>query len=147
MAALAITSLLNPDPSGPESSMTASRFRPNSILTSTQPFTEKQSPVHQANLFTSAKGQLHSPQRLELSSMRVAGAATRESESLPKSKPKGDINYPPFENIDEESKRKVVHFQVHPFGNITSSFSHIPYNSGKKDFSQKTGRERLEGKT
>ncbi|KAJ4294863.1 hypothetical protein N0V88_005100 [Collariella sp. IMI 366227] len=56
-------------------------------------------------------------------------------------KVKGAVNFPPFESLDEPSLREVRRFQVHPFGTITDTCKRIPYNSGKKDFFSKTGRE------
>ncbi|KAI1647931.1 uncharacterized protein F4817DRAFT_87276 [Daldinia loculata] len=63
---------------------------------------------------------------------------------LPTSRPKGAVNFPPFENLDEASLRQVRQFRVRFFGNIQDHSRHIPYNSGKKDFFQKTGRESFE---
>ncbi|KAI0117275.1 hypothetical protein F4814DRAFT_281892 [Daldinia grandis] len=63
---------------------------------------------------------------------------------LPTSRPKGTVNFPPFENLDEASLRQVRQFRVRFFGNIQDHSRHIPYNSGKKDFFQKTGRESFE---
>ncbi|KAI8957224.1 hypothetical protein F5Y11DRAFT_99799 [Daldinia sp. FL1419] len=63
---------------------------------------------------------------------------------LPMSKPKGVVNFPPFENLDEASLRQVRQFRVRPFGNIQDQSRHIPYNSTKKDFFEKTCRESFE---
>ncbi|KAK4462265.1 hypothetical protein QBC42DRAFT_201724 [Cladorrhinum samala] len=63
------------------------------------------------------------------------------SRGLLKSKAKGNIVYEPFENLDAESLREVRRFRVCPFGRIMETFRRIPYNSSKKDFYQKTGRE------
>ncbi|TLS31054.1 hypothetical protein PpBr36_03002 [Pyricularia pennisetigena] len=54
------------------------------------------------------------------------------------------VNYAPFEDLDEHSLREVRRFQVRPFGSIRETSRHIPYNSGKKDFFAKTGRESFE---
>jgi hypothetical protein len=59
---------------------------------------------------------------------------------------RGEVNFPPFERLDEETKREVEHFQVHPLGKIQEYSRHIPYNSEKKSFLEKTGRESFEGK-
>ncbi|KAI0099952.1 hypothetical protein GGR51DRAFT_575982 [Nemania sp. FL0031] len=61
-----------------------------------------------------------------------------------KSKPKGAINFQPFEDLDELSLHRVRKFQVYPLGKIREYSRHIPYNSGKKDFFEKTGRESFE---
>ncbi|KAI1478459.1 hypothetical protein F4774DRAFT_168499 [Daldinia eschscholtzii] len=63
---------------------------------------------------------------------------------LPTSRPKGVVNFPPFENLDEASLRQVRQFRVRPFGNIQDQSRHIPYNSTKKGFFEKTGRESFE---
>lgn len=57
----------------------------------------------------------------------------------------GPINFPPFEDVDEETKQRVLKFNIPQFGSITNSCEHIPYNSSKKDFFAKTGRESIEG--
>ena len=67
------------------------------------------------------------------------------TKSTLRSKAKGDINFAPFEVLDEASLREVRRFQVRPFGSIRDTFERIPYNSGKKDFFSKTGREGFEG--
>ncbi|CAJ2502141.1 Uu.00g049940.m01.CDS01 [Anthostomella pinea] len=61
-----------------------------------------------------------------------------------KSKPKGVVNFYPFERLDEASLSQVRKFQVYPLGKIQEYSRHIPYNSGKKDFYEKTGRESFE---
>ncbi|KAI8279126.1 hypothetical protein K4K59_008985 [Colletotrichum sp. SAR11_240] len=63
---------------------------------------------------------------------------------MSKYKPRGVIKYYPFESVDELSRREVIRFRVTPFGRIQESCAHIPYNSGKKDFFEKTGRESFE---
>lgn len=63
-----------------------------------------------------------------------------------KGKIKGEVNYPPFEQLDEETMREVNKFQVKPIGMIQQFSRHIPYNSEKKSFLEKTGRESFEGK-
>lgn len=68
------------------------------------------------------------------------------SRGLLKSKAKGNIVYEPFENLDAESLREVRRFRVCPFGRIMETYRRIPYNSSKKDFYQKTGRESFDGK-
>ena len=63
-----------------------------------------------------------------------------------KGKVKGDVNYPPFEDLDDETRRGIQKFQVYPLGKIQQYCRHIPYNSEKKSFLEKTGRESFEGK-
>lgn len=67
------------------------------------------------------------------------------SGGLVKSKAKGTVNFPPFENLDDASMREVKRYQIYPLGSIQEYCRHIPYNSGKKDFYEKTGRESFEG--
>jgi hypothetical protein len=64
-----------------------------------------------------------------------------------RTRPRGQIKYPPFENLDAASLREVQRFSVYPFGRIAECCAHIPYNSGKKDFFEKTGRESFEGES
>jgi hypothetical protein len=67
------------------------------------------------------------------------------TKSPPRYKVRGVINFPPFEDLDEASLREVRRFQVRPFGSIQTTCERIPYNSNKKDFFSKTGREGFEG--
>ncbi|ROW04527.1 hypothetical protein VMCG_04995 [Cytospora schulzeri] len=69
---------------------------------------------------------------------------TKDSGGLVKSKAKGTVNFPPFENLDEASFHEIKRYQIYPFGKIQEYCRHIPYNSGKKDFYEKTGRESFE---
>lgn len=61
-----------------------------------------------------------------------------------KGKTKGEVNFPPFEDLGEETIREVQRFQVYPLGKIQEYCRHIPYNSEKKSFLEKTGRESFE---
>ncbi|KAK4157352.1 hypothetical protein C8A00DRAFT_29780 [Chaetomidium leptoderma] len=70
--------------------------------------------------------------------------AENNTKTPPRGKAKGVINFPPFEVLDEASHREVRRFQVHPLGSIQDTCERIPYNSGKKDFFSKTGREGFE---
>jgi hypothetical protein len=70
----------------------------------------------------------------------------KDDASHSKSKAKGAVNFPPFENLDDNSLDEIRRYQVSPFGSIQNNCRHIPYNSGKKDFFDKTGRESFEGK-
>lgn len=64
-----------------------------------------------------------------------------------KGKTKGEIRYRPCEIQDAEIKEQHERFQVYPMGQIADSCRHIPYNSEKKSFLEKTGRESFEGVT
>ncbi|KAK0714855.1 hypothetical protein B0H67DRAFT_644675 [Lasiosphaeris hirsuta] len=68
----------------------------------------------------------------------------KESKGLGKSRARGVVNFYPFEDLDEASLQQIRKFRVQPFGSILESSRRIPYNSGKKDFYQKTGRESFE---
>lgn len=69
----------------------------------------------------------------------------KDTSGFVKSRAKGTVNYPPFETLDEASLREIQHYRIHPFGRIQEFCRHIPYNSGKKNFFDKTGRESFEG--
>jgi hypothetical protein len=60
----------------------------------------------------------------------------------------GPVNFPPYEFVrDEELRKQHCKFQVHPLGDIQRNGARrIPYNSDKKDFMTKTGRDAFEGK-
>lgn len=62
-----------------------------------------------------------------------------------KGKIKGDINFPPFEQFDEDTLGELEKFDVYPLGKVKEYCRHIPYNSEKKTFLEKTGRESFEG--
>ncbi|KAK3390212.1 hypothetical protein B0H63DRAFT_108541 [Podospora didyma] len=68
----------------------------------------------------------------------------KESKDFAKSKVKGVVNFLPFEDLNEESRREARRFQVRPFGAIVDNCRRIPYHSGKKDFFEKTGRDSFE---
>jgi hypothetical protein len=70
---------------------------------------------------------------------------TKDGAIFAKGKIKGEINYPAFEILNEETLREVQKFQVYPLGKIQEYCRHIPYNSEKKNFLEKTGRESFEG--
>jgi len=59
----------------------------------------------------------------------------------------GTVNFPPYEAGDDgELAAQHRKFQIFPAGEIYSKGArHIPYNSEKKDFMVKTGREAFEG--
>ena len=62
-----------------------------------------------------------------------------------KGKVKGEIRFPPYENFNKETLKEIMKFNVYPLGRITAYPRHIPYNSEKKTFLEKTGRESFEG--
>jgi len=68
-----------------------------------------------------------------------------KDDSLTKGRIVGKLNFPPFEDLNEADVRETQIYQVQPLGRIRELPRHIPYNSGKKDFFEKTGRDSFEG--
>lgn len=58
---------------------------------------------------------------------------------------RGTLNYPPYEDRDGLLLAQHQQHEVYPMGNIAEFPRHIPYNSEKKSFLEKTGRESFEG--
>ncbi|KAE8132764.1 hypothetical protein BDV38DRAFT_296670 [Aspergillus pseudotamarii] len=58
---------------------------------------------------------------------------------------RGELRYPPCEERSEALTKAHRDFQLHPMGDIVEYPRHIPYNSDKKSFQEKTGRESFEG--
>ncbi|KAI1381796.1 hypothetical protein F4677DRAFT_439607 [Hypoxylon crocopeplum] len=119
---LSLASLLNPAPPGPP----INRFPP-SPASSSSPTTS----------LPDESGLLDEP-------VMAKHKMPKNPALLPASRPKGLISFYPHEMLDEASLRQIRKFRVHPFGNIQDHSRHIPYNSGKKDFFEKTGRESFE---
>jgi hypothetical protein len=71
---------------------------------------------------------------------------TKDGAIFTKGKIKGVVNFPPFQDLDPKAMCEVQMYQVRPFGEIEEYPRHIPYNSEKKSFLEKTGRESFEGK-
>ncbi|KAH8804654.1 hypothetical protein F5884DRAFT_754254 [Xylogone sp. PMI_703] len=69
---------------------------------------------------------------------------TKDGAVFAKGKVKGEVNFPPFQHLDPVTTRSVQRFQVFPLGKIDEFCRHIPYNSEKKSFLEKTGRESFE---
>ncbi|KAB8234299.1 putative APSES transcription factor Xbp1 [Aspergillus alliaceus] len=61
-----------------------------------------------------------------------------------RNKIRGELRYPPCEECDEALAQVHREFQLHPMGDIAKYPRHIPYNSDKKTFQEKTGRESFE---
>ncbi|KAL4776653.1 hypothetical protein BDW60DRAFT_224261 [Aspergillus nidulans var. acristatus] len=59
-------------------------------------------------------------------------------------KPRGEVRYPPYEDRDGKFSCQHRDFRIHPLGNIADYPRHIPYNSDKKSFQERTGRESFE---
>ncbi len=63
-----------------------------------------------------------------------------------KSQAKGQVSYPPHESRPgTELYQQHKKYQLYPLGHIAEYCRHIPYNSEKKSFLAKTGRESFEG--
>lgn len=121
---LSVASLLNPAPPGPS----AHRLPPSPAPSASPAasFTEESSFFGRA--------------------MMPKHKMAKDAAVFTKGKPKGVVNFRPFERLDENSSRAVREYQVFPLGKIQEYCRHIPYNSGKKDFFEKTGRESFEGR-
>lgn len=57
----------------------------------------------------------------------------------------GEVRYPPCEERDEELAKIHEEFQLKPMGEIAKYPRHIPYQSDKKSFQEKTGRDSFHG--
>ncbi|OHE94769.1 APSES transcription factor Xbp1 [Colletotrichum orchidophilum] len=121
---LSVSSLLNPSPPGP---LPTPRFLPSPAMSS-------------PGTCYSDRDQSPYLDRTTVPKLKM----TKDPSTVSKYKPRGVIKYFPFENFDELSRCEVHRFRVSPFGRIQESCAHIPYNSGKKDFFEKTGRESFE---
>ncbi|RCI09552.1 hypothetical protein L249_4104 [Ophiocordyceps polyrhachis-furcata BCC 54312] len=71
-------------------------------------------------------------------------AAPRNAARPVKSRTHGPVRFPPFEQVDAGAMREVAKFQISQFGQIYQYSQHIPYNSTKRNFYEKTGRESIE---
>lgn len=72
---------------------------------------------------------------------------SKDAAIFAKGKTRGEIRYPPHEIEDEDIAKQHARFQLYPRGRIAEYCRHIPYNSEKKLFLEKTGRESFEGET
>lgn len=82
----------------------------------------------------------------------VRGKPSRKKQKISKDaavfKPgpiRGECRYPPHEEHDDLLAAKHEMFNVYPVGSIANYARHIPYNSEKKLFLEKTGRDYFEG--
>ncbi|KAF5676457.1 apses transcription factor xbp1 [Fusarium heterosporum] len=75
---------------------------------------------------------------------RTLPSGHEDNSNMARSKLRGQVLFPPFENLNEVALQEIDSFRVSPFGHIQRTCSHIPYNSGKKDFYEKTGRDSFE---
>lgn len=63
-----------------------------------------------------------------------------------KGSPQGEVRYPPHEAVDPQLASIHREFKLHPSGSIAEYPRHIPYQSDKKSFQEKTGRDSFHGK-
>ncbi|KAK3294036.1 uncharacterized protein B0H64DRAFT_179013 [Chaetomium fimeti] len=118
---VSVAALLNPEP--PRAPLPTSRPPPVSPSQRTVAFRSQPTPVTPS-----------------IETLRM----TEDSKNAPRCTARAVMNFPPFEVLDGSSLCEVRKFQVHPFGSIQETCERIPYNSGKKDFFTKTGREGFE---
>ncbi|KAF7901133.1 hypothetical protein EAF00_003354 [Botryotinia globosa] len=121
---LSVASLLNPAKSEPRSTRISSS-PPSSLCTSSPSYGHTLLPIQSSSI--------------KKQKMAKDGAVFAKGTKI-----KGDVNFPPFEHLSEETMREVSKFQVYPLGKIQDYCRHIPYNSEKKNFLEKTGRESFE---
>ena len=62
-----------------------------------------------------------------------------------KGQAQGVVKYFPQENCGPKTSEEIRKMSVYPYGQITKYPRHIPYNSDKKTFVTKTGRDAFEG--
>ncbi|KAM7203503.1 hypothetical protein V8F33_002123 [Rhypophila sp. PSN 637] len=77
---------------------------------------------------------------LPLTAILNPSGGEQESSFHPLPSPSTAINFYPFEDLGEASVREIRKYQIHSFGRIRDSCRRIPYNTGKRDFYEKTGR-------
>ena len=70
---------------------------------------------------------------------------SKDAAIFARGKIQGEVRYPPCEVQDERIAAEHRKFQVYPIGQIAEYRRHIPYNSEKKSFLEKTGRGAFEG--
>lgn len=71
---------------------------------------------------------------------------SKDAAIFAKGKTKGETRYRPCEIQTDEIAAQHKRFRVFPMGHIADYCRHIPYNSDKKSFLEKTGRDSFEGK-
>ena len=69
-----------------------------------------------------------------------------EVENAAKCSIRGDVEYPPYEELDDRSLAEVRRFRIDNIGRIRSFPQHMPYSSSKRTLREKTGLESLESK-
>lgn len=92
-----------------------------------------------------ASSRSHTPAYTTLSSPPKKQKMSKAAATFVKGKPKGEVNFPPFEVQDQTTAMEHQNYEVQPIGQISDYPKRIPYNSDKKTFQQKTGRDGFEG--
>ena len=93
--------------------------------------------VNRQRVFEHPKSELPQAKRQRLA---------KDAAIFTKSSPRGRVRFPPYEaGGDELLLAQYSLFRIHPKGNIGDYCRHIPYNSEKKSFLTKTGRDCFEG--
>ena len=70
---------------------------------------------------------------------------SKDAPIFARGKVQGEVRYPPCEIQDERTAVEHRRFCIFPMGEISEYRRHIPYNSEKKSFLEKTGRGAFEG--
>lgn len=122
---VSVASLLNPIPPSFE------MYRD-----SPSPVSRESTPAYAPAYLPASPPPLPAPKKLKMSKAAAV---------FVKGKPKGEIRYTPCEIQDETIAAEHKKFEVEPIGRIGHYPRHIPYNSEKKSFQQKTGRDAFEG--
>lgn len=81
----------------------------------------------------------------DMSSPRKKPKLTKDAAIFTPGPIRGECRFPPDDYQDAELAKHHRHFNVIPFGEIADYPRHIPYNSEKKLFWERTNRECLEG--
>lgn len=90
--------------------------------------------------------QLEPDHHFQLSQFQPFPSMVKDGAVFAKGKIKGTVNFPPFDNFDQTSLQQAQKFSIWPANGCMQEYArHIPYNSEKKTFLEKTGRESFEG--
>ncbi|KZF25189.1 hypothetical protein L228DRAFT_265664 [Xylona heveae TC161] len=112
-----------------------------SVASLLNPITSEQGCYHRSGDFLEKyNGEISAMPSRPVKKQKVA----KDAAIFAKGKARGQVRYPPFEAVDEESASHHRRFQMFPMGHIAEYCRHIPYNSEKKSFLEKTGRESFE---
>ncbi|KAI9823860.1 MAG: hypothetical protein M1826_007606 [Phylliscum demangeonii] len=144
---MSVASLLNPLPA------TQPEGRPGACASSTDAY----APPSSASSASSVEGEPALPSPTASASASSSSNASSHAHASKKAKmvkdgavfakgrAKGHVRYPPFDHItDATAQREFRRLAIYPRGRIAEFPRHIPYNSDKKDFLEKTGRESFE---